>query len=340
VRTVLPRLTSLRAFAALGVFLFHLGRWHAVQHSPLPFGYAGVTFFFILSGFVLTWSTAPGTPAGRFYRRRVARIYPSHLALLVLALALPVSGPVSVRSVLASLFLVQAWIPRGDITFGLNGVAWSLSCEAAFYLALPFVLAWLDGRGVRAARWLAGVAFVGGSAVTVVAAVHGGTWAVVAFTHPVLRFGEFLLGVVAAREVRSGLRVAPGLVVAAAVVGLGVVLAGDLPLPLPDLVLTPLFLTGIVLAAQTDLTDRRGWLVSRPLIYAGQVSFAFYLVHELVLTNLLHVRDARGLGAAVPAFAAAAILAVVVHHGVERPAQRRLSHPGRRAASDGPPLVT
>src|SRR5947209_4696914 len=76
-RIELLRLTSLRAFAALAVFGFHTGTdlgWWPGRHL-LGLGYAGVTFFFVLSGFVLTWATSPTTPARteRHYARLVDR---------------------------------------------------------------------------------------------------------------------------------------------------------------------------------------------------------------------------------------------------------------------------
>ena len=55
----LPRLTSLRFFAASGVFMYHLCRIYPGMplKATSTVGYVGVAFFFVLSGFVLTWST-------------------------------------------------------------------------------------------------------------------------------------------------------------------------------------------------------------------------------------------------------------------------------------------
>ncbi len=67
---------------------------------------------------------------------------------------------------------------------------------------------------------------------------------------------------------------------------------------------------------------------------AGQVSFAFYLVHELVITNLRHT---MGLGApaAVVMLVVSLALAVVLHHGVERPAQRQVMRLAAGKHGDG-----
>ena len=66
----LDSLTSLRWFAASAVFLRHAG----VQLGLGPQGATGVSFFFILSGFVLSRATSGPPDARAFYRRRAARI--------------------------------------------------------------------------------------------------------------------------------------------------------------------------------------------------------------------------------------------------------------------------
>ena len=143
-RRDLPRLTSLRAFAALAVLGYHL-----MRHTDLlprdewfRYGFAGVGLFFILSGFVLTWSIRPAR------RRRPTSgsgaspaIYPSHFVMLVVAVVVPViPGAITWLGAIAGLLLVQAWFSDWDVVFGMNAVSWSLSCEAFFYLCAPFVI--------------------------------------------------------------------------------------------------------------------------------------------------------------------------------------------------------
>ncbi|HWG26225.1 acyltransferase [Actinospica sp.] len=154
-------MTGLRWSAALLVFLYHVS---VVEYFGGPAasrvnwafgaGDVGVSFFFVLSGFVLSWSTPPTTRAVQFWRRRFARIYPLHLMTALLALTLtftltPGTKP-SLGQLAANLTLTQAWFPNGSFYQSVNPVSWSLSCEACFYFLFPLMinlLRRLGGRG-------------------------------------------------------------------------------------------------------------------------------------------------------------------------------------------------
>jgi peptidoglycan/LPS O-acetylase OafA/YrhL len=334
---VLPRLTSTRAVAALAVFGFHLGHYGVVSRQYLPFAYTMLAYFFVLSGFVLTWTTGPGTRLGTYYRRRFARVWPNHLVMLMVALVAPVTvHAVTAPAFLANLFLVQAWVPDGDVIFGMNAISWSLSVEVAFYAVLPFVvprLARMSSRG----RWLTAGGVFAVNAVFVLLAAHaGGNLATAGHTLPVLRAGEFLLGSVAALEMRRGWRL-PGRT-AALVATACLAAAILLPHPLPSLnvFLTPLWVVFIVRCVQADLAQRSSPLTWRWLVYAGQLAFAFYLVHDLVILNFQHWFDLSPYALVALMLAGSTLGAVALHHGVEQPAQRWLAGLGRRGTSDGP----
>jgi hypothetical protein len=142
----LEALTGLRWFAAFGVFLFHVRDFYPLPGTPdtALFGNSGVTFFFVLSGFVLTWSFTPNDTAPRFYWRRFARIWPALAVSTALAVPVFYSGRAVALDhaqqlgLLASLTLVQAWIP--EVLFAGNPAAWSLSDEAFFYALFPFLV--------------------------------------------------------------------------------------------------------------------------------------------------------------------------------------------------------
>ena len=93
----LPSLTGMRFIAAALVFFFHsfaispLASQFGMANAGLligPAGYIGVTFFFVLSGFVLTWSARRSDTTLAFWRRRFFKIYPTYLLTFLVALLL------------------------------------------------------------------------------------------------------------------------------------------------------------------------------------------------------------------------------------------------------------
>ena len=223
-RPRLPALTSLRFFAAFHVVIFH---FQAMQIFIGPawfqklssIGYVGVSFFFVLSGFILVYTYA-GRPMilKNFWRARFARIYPAYaFSLLVTALfffyaVLTMNIPFFVWAKahlkLASalvLSLLQAWVPPAALTW--NAVAWSLSVEAFFYILFPFLLLVLVRRSqpqlllIAAASWLTSLVFSGSYVVlnpdhlsVVNADVLGAFWLNALKFNPLARLPEFLLG--------------------------------------------------------------------------------------------------------------------------------------------------
>ncbi len=330
VRSNLPRLTGLRAFAALAVFGFHVSSRWGIFHLPLAYlGYTGVAMFFVLSGFVLAWSTRPGTRARTFYRRRFARIYPAHLTVLLAAAVVPVVQVArSLPVALPNLFLVQSWSTSSEYVYGMNGDSWSLSCEMAFYAAFPLAF-YFFGRLSNRSRWaLAGAWWAAATVIVVFNRAQG--WA---YYYPPLQFGEFVLGMAAAFHLREGRPVRVPLPLALAVLGAGILVSRKLPYPVPAVALALAFVLVIAAAARRDIEAPGGWLGHRWVVYAGEVSYSFYLVHELTIINVHHLMPGvPGWAQAGTALAVACMLAVVLHHLVERPCRRWLT--GSRRSAD------
>ena len=138
-----------RFVAALGVFIFHLKNIDK-GISPAWNGSYGlfVDMFFILSGFVISYSypaTSTGIRSyGRFLVRRIARIYPLHLLTLfafVILAWIGIAGPTSHTGPLDfvyNLFLVQAWGVTDHLSF--NSPSWSISAELFCYLLFPVLI--------------------------------------------------------------------------------------------------------------------------------------------------------------------------------------------------------
>ncbi|WP_369637623.1 acyltransferase family protein [Nocardia sp. JMUB6875] len=152
-RPALPSLTGARWWAAFAVFVLHalvflpvypfqkseLFR-HIHEWIPMQLGAAGVTFFFVLSGFIIYWSFKPGMSVSGFYRRRVLKIWPTHL-LAAAAFIVVASVPLH-RAVVwvPNLLLVHTWVPKWTTVGGLNVPSWSLAAEVLFYFSFPLVL--------------------------------------------------------------------------------------------------------------------------------------------------------------------------------------------------------
>ena len=149
---VLDPLTGVRFFFALGVVLFHYQlQWTLPDEAVglLDRARLGVDVFFILSGFILThvYLQGDGVPDyRRFLAARFARIYPAHLFILLGMLGLVLLAPLfgvglepgrfNPADFAGTLLLVQAWFPRETMVLW-NGPAWSLSAEWFAYLAFP-----------------------------------------------------------------------------------------------------------------------------------------------------------------------------------------------------------
>src|ERR1044071_2610434 len=134
-------LTSLRFFAAAVIVVHHLRGAFGVpqnvwEHIPLD---NGVSFFFVLSGFILTYvySSEQPLPIRRFLVARFARVWPAHVfALLLLLLLTPeiLRHSFSLSKFLANISMIHSWIPIRAYNDSFVGPSWSISTEFGFYL--------------------------------------------------------------------------------------------------------------------------------------------------------------------------------------------------------------
>jgi peptidoglycan/LPS O-acetylase OafA/YrhL len=333
----IPRLTAYRGYAALAIVWFHMaiafdlgvGTVHRAELLKVA-----VTFFFVLSGFVLTHAGAFDSAAA-FWRARAARIVPLYVVAWILVLAgrswlhwIP-----SQTELLSSLLLVQAWVPDPRLAMSVNPVGWSLSCEAACYLALPLLapaILRLEPRGLRAASWAVGGWLVAGALLTLVTPIE---WWVG------YRAAEFAAGVLLAAWLRHGWRPGAPAAALAGVSGLALsaalVLALRMPVPIASLLVMPAFVF-LVADAATRNTRPSAW--GRPAQLLGRWSYALYLTHWIVVVLISRFGSEawRVLLAATLSVAVAAVLCELV----ERPAQRRLVTWARSPSNDRAPAAS
>jgi peptidoglycan/LPS O-acetylase OafA/YrhL len=380
-RPAIDALTSVRFFAAAYVAVFHWAKPHSSASWPTPLrnvaltGYIGVSLFFVLSGFILSYNYAPDERRPRldkrgFWAARFARIYPGYLLGLLIALPFFLedahkagrltAGHVG-RTGAAVTTLTQAWFPPTVCRWNCPG--WTLSDEAFFYALFPFILAplllWSSRRLVvlAAVVWLLSLA-----APAYVAAGFPGSGNrnldLFVGTGPILRLPEFVVGMAAGviflqRSASSGYRPserAIGAAGVAATVLLGVILVVSSQIPeilLRTSLATPLF--AIIVFALAVSAGRVGRAMSwGVLVLLGEASYALYILHQPLLSYLDHAQrvlpgpdhaDSPFFLLAYLAFAVACSILVLV--AFERPARKalraRLAPRDARTRQEGTP---
>lgn len=363
----MPSLTGLRFYAAMAVVLCHvginvlprltdsrpvIGTFHAI-------GIAALSFFFVLSGFVLTWVTTKKVPVQRFWRRRFFRVYPNHLVTFaVLCVLAAIAGhALSARDTVATLFLVHAWIPDQHLLYNLwsNAPTWSLGLDLLFYLLFPILLPLV--QKIRPERlWLAFIAtyaliwsvpFV--ATLLPASEIQQGTgvpwlqmWFMTFF--PPVRMLEFILGMVLAQILIHGKWIRFPLPVALVLPILAVFAQGVLPLRFGVAVLQAVPMALVIGAVATaDLGSRATAFGGRKMVFLGEISYAIYLIHWLVVAYGPIGRTSPGWGGdpsgtsswpwvialSVVTIAVSIGLAVLLHLFVERPAMNRWSRSSR-----------
>ncbi|MGW7081797.1 acyltransferase family protein [Streptomyces sp. NPDC054866] len=369
----LPSLTGIRFLAALLVFLAHSTMLFNPLQPTAPFtffadqdvakpladffdsaGNIGVSFFFVLSGFVLAWSSKPGERITSFWRRRALKVYPNHIVTWALAMWLFASAT-PLHAWLPNLFLVHTFSNRVDTVQSVNFPSWSLCSELLFYALFPLFIV-LVRRIAERRLWLyAGGMVAGVAGVTLVTRFIPGDarlpgleltvnqqWFSYAFPPP--RLFEFVLGMILARIVVAGLWPRIGLLPSAAVFAGGYYAAIAAPAPY-SFSLTTIVPIGMIIcaAASSDLRGGGGWLAGRTMVWLGNVSFAFYLVQVLVIfygrPEVLEGRTygtATALGLLIALFAVNLLAAWLLYSLVERPVMRRWSR-SRKPPEQGEP---
>ncbi len=374
-KALLPALTGLRFFAAAAVVVYHFGLGVA-QKAEIPLlldiartGYLGVGLFFVLSGFVLTYSSrdaAVSSGPRAFYQARFARVFPLHgVAWLLAALfyvpnVLHEGGSSAVLKLVllapVTLFLLQAWTPFSALSW--NGPAWSLSVEAFFYSLFPR-LAKSEGR--RSLPWLWAAAVVIALVALCVAWWVPGKTQLLGTTvslstlvdrtagfHPLLRLPEFLFGVELAKRLtgpRSAISANAGWVSLGLLVWFfGCVMLGSRVFEarfLAQALLVPVF-GWVIWRLATTVGFWVRFLSARPLRWLGEVSFAIYILQDPMweMASSMH----HGLFPADrhPGWAGLALFSVLLlavsalaHHAIERPMQAWL-RPKRVVSNEKP----
>jgi peptidoglycan/LPS O-acetylase OafA/YrhL len=352
-RAEIPDLTICRAVFAAWVFTYHVdlhARFSAYLgpcDGLVRRGYLGVDGFFLLSGLILArvhteLAVAPGG-AWRFWGRRLARIYPVHLAIIIILAGIVVSGLAlgvaprdpqrfTLAALVENLLLIHGWGFSGHLAW--NYPSWSVSTEWAGYLLFPALWACIG-------RWrpiIAGQIIVICIPVLGLVAYVSGQGLNLTFAGALWRFfPEFLMGMATARLVPVCADVMPAKALAAA--GFALAIAGAL-LESDITTVVGLWLVLFSLTMQADA--ERPALFGKAALprFLGRLSYAYYMSFGTVEMLLAQIYRHQGwdpsgskllyAGAmTLPTFALAVSLHVLVETPCRRAADRWLAAPSR-----------
>jgi peptidoglycan/LPS O-acetylase OafA/YrhL len=334
-----PDIDGLRAVSILLVVLYH------AQPELVSGGFIGVDVFFVISGFLITRiimteiKAANFSPA-RFYARRVRRIFPALITVLLAAyligwfVLLPRGFSLLGQNIVASVGFVSNLFQLTQTGYFAPDAAenplvhlWSLGIEEQFYIFWPLALL-LVVNSKRPAIWTMVIAVLSlGASI----AIYFGykDWS---FYSPLPRAWELLLGAVIAEQMVSrpensserfvgqhGLMALAGLVL---IVGAAFVLNRNSVFP-GLAALPPTLGTALVIIAPEARMNRL-LLGNRPMVLLGLISYPLYLWHWPLLSYLSIFRN----GAPNPleiwlAIVVAVVLAWLTFRLVETPVRRR-----------------
>ncbi len=348
-----PSLDGLRGLAVLGVILFHSA---ALAGRPTWFsgGFLGVSVFFVISGYLmtsllLTEHAGTGTiDVARFAARRIRRLTPASLAVIVAATLLALPGWTAwsgfhATDALAAIWGVMNWhvirLGTAQVIRGIGplGPYWSLAVELQFYLLLALLsLPMRRSRNPR--RWLWGFAAT--------------AWTVGAFSMLFVgasdihrefgteyRIAELATGMILAlvfgRQHRTlppstsrGLALAGGAASAAVVAGF--VFADFTP---PWLLAGGFLLVAAVSAVLIHALLRsatwRRLYGTTAVVWVGSLSYSLYLVHWPVGLLLARHVSTRGAPAIALNVVVTFVVAIALHHLVEERVRHWSASPGR-----------
>lgn len=334
-------LTSLRFFFALMVFGAHCYvidscfDTHAFKE-----GFVGVSFFFILSGFIIAYNYQKKMEERKVSKRqfwvaRIARIYPLHLLTLTgVALVGNALDPMGwwegLKHFMTAAFLLHPFVPKMDYFFYFNSPSWSLGCEQIFYFVFPFLALFFYKK-----QRLTGILLACAVIVPVLMSLTDEVnirayW----YVNPLARFPDFLVGMLLfqvygwCRSKKISFTTASALEVGAlSIFLLFYVVSEDL---VPKVYRyscyywIPVSLVLLIFSLQKGFISHI--LSNKYLVIGGQISYSFYLLHSwMIFAYVQFVRSydwQLSLYIAIPLILTATIGLSLLSYYFEKPANR------------------
>jgi peptidoglycan/LPS O-acetylase OafA/YrhL len=297
-------LSALRGLAALWVMLHHLNGMAPQLLLPAVAanGWTAVDIFFVLSGYVLTaaYGTRARSELSRFYAKRICRIYPLHICIMLALAAVVLAAPFIGLRLRSDRFhdwsdfpvilaLLQPYFPQHGQWW--NAPSWSAAVELPCYAAFPFCVPFLAKLGMPARLTLMTVA-----TIVQIWLQAGSTEGVFVGLSSFIRGASgFVVGVLLHELIAKWKprRWEASLVEGAALSAIALACAsGMAPLVQGAGAL-------LIAALSRDMGIIACLLRGGPFVWLGRVSFSIYLLHEPVIALLLKLIPPGGAAEAM-----------------------------------------
>lgn len=353
-------LTSLRFLAIMIVVVHHLR--DLVGWGPKTgWGAVGVTFFFVLSGFVLSINyknIVSCKDAISFLWRRFARLYPLYFLTFIVSFFVihfyNINLDTGIVSSLANLFLLQSWFSSSQIHFAYNSASWAISTLVFFYIV--FILIQFDSpRNILVIISVSLLSLIFSVCYILInncepLQIH---WLI--HMVPTNRIVVFLFGILLAKLFLSKVnrfkkinfltasffevvllvliidRLSTCSVLNILVQSVNSVI--DAPLLLSRQLIDIYFLSPVLCGLLIFVCSLEHGIISRilvakPLIFLGELSFAIYLSHQLIFRILSRIKVDNEANLILLAFIITIFISYFLYRYVEKPCSNYLKRIG------------
>ena len=304
-------LTGLRFVAAFFVFVFHIHiRWPIVGNgfisNILGQGAVGMSLFFVLSGFVLTYRYVDAQCTVRNYLiNRFARIYPVYVAVAIFTLpwiGIDLYGSSEqlkhifqvILLVFSNIFVIQAWFPQ-YFSHWNDGGSWSISVEFFCYILLPFFLNYFSCFSKKKLYvalftfWL--LAVLPGISASLFDAPSNNVF----YSIPIFRLSEFMIGVCTYLIIRSGRRYQWGNLLQIVIILIVLFYLGIVGSTMSMYVGHNWIVLPAIAFIIFSLCNGKGLIASSlgssVFVWLGKISYCFYSFQVLLILFLINYHD-------------------------------------------------
>lgn len=312
---MIETLHSLRFIFFMMIFMSHFS--YAGVEGFEAGGKCGVSFFFMLSGYIMAHVYGAAIGSGRFdstafMRRRILKIFPVHFLCLLVFFVFNVRhlDGLGYMRLLSNMLLLQSWIPLQDFYFSGNAESWFLSSVMFCYVAFQLLFRILSRGSVR--RVCLVLSALVASYLAYVCVLPDGQSVPFVYINPAVRAVDFSIGIILWRIAGTGI---------AGRAGYGRSVAGDTAMELLVVAACAASLTAypyvgekfalaslfwpadaaVILLFSSD--GSKGLLSAllrrRFMIYLGGVAFLMFMVHTIAI-NITQAVAERLSGMVLP----------------------------------------